>query len=57
MPPIKCSLKIFLMALLVSLTIFAAAGCKEKGPAEKAGQKIDESLENVGDKINDLSGK
>ena len=45
------------MALLVSLTIFAAAGCKEKGPAEKAGQKIDESLENVGDKINDLSGK
>ena len=51
------SLTIFLMITLLSLIIFATMGCKEKGPAEKAGQKIDESLEKAGDKLNDLLGK
>jgi hypothetical protein len=40
-----------------SQTVIAAIGCKEKGPAEKAGQEIDESLKKAGDKMNDLLGK
>lgn len=51
------TLKIFLMITLVSSTVFATMGCKEKGPAEKAGQQLDESLDKAGDKVNDLLGK
>lgn len=35
-----------------SMSILAAlASCKEKGPAEKAGEKMDETIENVKDAV------
>ena len=30
---------------------FAVTSCEKEGPAEKAGEKMDESAENAGDKI------
>ena len=44
--------------LLVVLTLAFGAiavvpGCREKGPAEEAGEAIDEAAENVGDAIED----
>lgn len=29
--------------------VFLLTGCPEKGPAEKAGEKVDEAAEKVGD--------
>jgi hypothetical protein len=44
--------------LLVVLTLAFGAiavvpGCREKGPAEEAGEAIDEAAENVGDAVED----
>lgn len=30
---------------------FVAIGCEKKGPAEKAGEKIDQAVEDAGDQI------
>ncbi len=40
----------FIMALASALAIGGFA-CEEKGSAEKAGEKIDEMVEDAGDKI------
>ena len=50
-------IKIFLSVVFLSLMVIKSTGCKEKGPAEKAGQELDESLDKAGDKVNDLLGK
>lgn len=51
------SLKKMAAAILILLAIgFGAAGCEEKGPAEKAGEKVDEALDKAGDKVNELLG-
>lgn len=39
------------------LMVLALAACQEKGPAEKAGEKIDNAMENAGDKIEDATDK
>jgi len=39
--------------LLLAAGLFLANGC-ERGPAEKAGEKIDDAVEDVGDKIEDV---
>jgi hyperosmotically inducible protein len=44
--------KILIGALLVAF-ILVITGCEEKGPAEKAGEKIDNAVENVKDNSND----
>ena len=40
----------------MSFAIGALAGC-EKGPAEKAGEKIDNAAKNVGEKLQDAGDK
>ncbi|MFQ5451688.1 MAG: hypothetical protein ACE5E9_13755 [Nitrospinaceae bacterium] len=45
------------MGLVIILLLAGAAGCKEKGPAEKAGEKVDKALDQAGNKVNDLLGK
>ena len=44
------------LTLLTSLCLIpfvtSVISCKEKGPAEKAGEKMDKAVEKVGDAIN-----
>jgi len=46
-----------LVVLAISVLVLGVSGCKEKGAAEKAGEKIDQSMEKAADKANDLLGK
>lgn len=53
-------MKLSMFVLLTVLGGSAAAalsGCEEKGPAEKAGEKVDDALEKAGDKIEDAGDK
>jgi ElaB/YqjD/DUF883 family membrane-anchored ribosome-binding protein len=40
-----------LSVLLIVLLIAAFVSCEQEGPAEKAGKKIDETMEKAGDKM------
>lgn len=42
---------IFILALI--LTAMLAIGCDREGPAERAGEKIDEAAEDVGNAVED----
>jgi ElaB/YqjD/DUF883 family membrane-anchored ribosome-binding protein len=44
-------------AVVVVIAIAALMNCSKKGPAEKAGEKIDEGIENAKDKVEDLVEK
>jgi hypothetical protein len=47
-----------LAALLLALTLtLGLAACREEGPAEKAGKKVDETMEKASEKMNELLGK
>ncbi len=50
------SFKNFVAILLAGLLFAGVVGCKEKGPAEKAGEEIDKAVEKAGDKVNELLG-
>ena len=41
-----------LLAIGWTALVLGAVGCKEKGPAEKAGEKLDEAADKIGDAIN-----
>ena len=43
-------------AIVMSFAIGALSGC-EKGPAEKAGEKIDNAAKKVGEKVEDAGDK
>lgn len=43
-----------LSALLLT-TMIGLSACQEKGPAEKAGENIDNAVEDMGDKIEDAT--
>jgi len=45
-------LKIFILSIFLAFTL-VVAGCNNEGPAEKAGEKIDETVEDVGDAVED----
>lgn len=52
------------IGLLFFSTMLAVAGCEKKGPAERAGEKVDhavatagQAVENTGDKIKDAVDK
>jgi hypothetical protein len=48
----------FLKILAVVITIylaFVSVACEKQGPAEKAGEKIDEAIEKTSDKIEEAS--
>lgn len=32
-------------------SLFGVVGCEQEGPAERAGEKVDESMEETGEKI------
>jgi hypothetical protein len=42
---------------MTSAVIFGTAGCKEKGPAEELGEKIDEAADDAGDALEDAADK
>lgn len=44
-----------LLALSLFASFLALAGCEEKGPMEKAGETIDEAVEDGGDAIEDAA--
>ncbi len=50
-------LKHAILVVAISIFVLGISGCKEKGPAEKAGEKLDQSMEKAADKANDLLGK
>jgi hypothetical protein len=48
------------MAVLVSLVLvflFGGMGCKQEGPLERAGKKVDKAVEDAGEAIKDLGDK
>lgn len=48
-----------LIAVLVAVPacFFTLSGCEEKGPMEKAGEKVDDAAEKTGDAIEDAAEK
>lgn len=46
---------VYLMCLLAFLGL--ALGCESEGPAEKAGKKIDQTMEEAGDQIEEMGDK
>lgn len=40
-----------LFALLLALSVTVLAGCEDQGPAEEAGENIDETMEEAGDEM------
>ena len=43
--------------VFATLIIIGLAACEKQGPAEKAGEKIDNAAEKMGDKIEDATDK
>ena len=41
----------------IAATPLALTACEEKGPAERAGEKVDDAVEKTGDKIEDATDK
>jgi hyperosmotically inducible protein len=41
--------------IVLSLSIFAFTACESKGPAEKAGEKIDQAMEKTSDKAKEVT--
>ena len=48
-------LKKFIAIIALSLSIFAFTACESKGPAEKAGGKIDRAVEKASDKAKEAA--
>lgn len=44
-----------LCALLLALSVGMLAGCEEQGPAEEAGEEIDEAVEEAGDEMEEAA--
>jgi len=40
-----------LCAMFLALSVGVLAGCEQEGPAEEAGEEIDEAVEEAGDKM------
>jgi predicted small secreted protein len=45
-------LKIVILSIFLAVTL-VVAGCNNEGPAEKAGEKIDETVQDVGEAVED----
>lgn len=50
-------LKKIILIIFSSMIIVSLAACKKEGPAERAGQKIDETVEKAGEKIKESAEK
>ncbi len=44
-------------AMLLAVLALGLAACEKEGPAERAGEKIDEAVESAGDAIEDAGDK
>jgi t-SNARE complex subunit (syntaxin) len=47
----------YLLPILALILSTALAACEKEGPAEKAGKKIDETVEQIGEKSSDMADK
>jgi len=45
------------LVLLMAASLIALPACREKGPAEKAGEKIDKAVDDVKDKTKEAADK
>jgi hypothetical protein len=45
-------MKKLLILTVCSMSVIAFVSCKKKGPAEKAGENLDDVIENVQDAVN-----
>lgn len=43
----------FAAALIMSSLLVALSGCQQEGPAEKAGESIDQATESLGESVED----
>lgn len=50
----KYSVKSLSATLFITAALFVFVGCQEKGPGEKAGEKLDTAVENIKDGENPL---
>jgi hypothetical protein len=50
-------LRFLTVGLILSVLLFGVVACEQKGPAEKAGEKIDNVAEKAGEKLEDDSDK
>jgi hypothetical protein len=44
-------IKRVLLTLCFTGSLFAVIGCEQEGPAERAGERVDESMETAGEKM------
>ncbi|HKA15250.1 MAG TPA: hypothetical protein VKH41_09560 [Myxococcota bacterium] len=44
-------------AVVAAVLVLAGGGCREEGPAERAGRAIDDAAREVGDQVRDLTGE
>ncbi|WP_019625752.1 hypothetical protein [Thioalkalivibrio sp. ALJT] len=51
----KSRLTVFLLALMMALGSATLAGCDNQGPAEEAGENIDDAMEDAGDALDDAA--
>lgn len=49
------NIKNLILVTAITLMSISVTACQEKGPAEKAGEEIDNAAENLGDKIEDAT--
>jgi hyperosmotically inducible protein len=47
--------KKLIIIIVLSLFLLAFSACESKGPAEKAGEKIDQAVEKTSDKVNEAT--
>lgn len=51
------SYKKLLSAIWIALMVIGVAACDKKGPAEQAGERIDNATERAGDKVENAGDK
>ena len=49
--------KSFGIALIIAALLALLSGCEQKGPAEKAGEKLDQTTQKAADKIEESGEK
>lgn len=46
--------KTLMMSLLAAMMTLGLAACEEEGPAEQAGEEVDEAMEEAGDSVEEM---
>lgn len=49
------NIKNLILVTAIAFMTIGVTACQEKGPAEKAGEEIDNAAENLGDKVEDAT--